>query len=112
MFVIKLPGKRGMGPSGWTIQAKLQIYMWLGLVKHKKNFVNGLTKGYEVSHEIRNAERPHALPPSVIHYVEKHVCKYVRLELFTVVTMKNAIFWDVMPCGSISSQLASVASYC
>ncbi|XP_069701783.1 otoferlin-like [Periplaneta americana] len=69
---LKLPGKRGMGPSGWTIQAKLQIYMWLGLLKHKKNFVNGLPKGYELSHEIRNAERPRALPPSVIHYVEKH----------------------------------------
>jgi hypothetical protein len=69
---LKLPGKRGMGPSGWTIQVKLQIYVWLGLIKHKKNFVNGLPKGYEVSHEIRNAERPHALPPSVIHYTEKH----------------------------------------
>jgi hypothetical protein len=78
VFVIQLPGKRGMGPSGWTIQAKLQIYMWLGLVKHKKNFVNGLPKGYELSHEIRNAERPHALPPSVIHYTEKHVRKLMQ----------------------------------
>jgi hypothetical protein len=25
---------------------------------------------------------------------------YVRFEVFTAVTMKNAIFWDVMPCGS------------
>jgi hypothetical protein len=24
----------------------------------------------------------------------------VRFEVFTTVTMKNAIFWDVMPCGS------------
>ncbi|RZF48118.1 hypothetical protein LSTR_LSTR002184, partial [Laodelphax striatellus] len=69
---LKLPGKKGMGPSGWAIQAKLQAYMWLGLVKHKKNFVNGLTKGYEISHEIRNAERPRALPPSMIHYKEKY----------------------------------------
>ncbi|XP_054274223.1 otoferlin-like [Macrosteles quadrilineatus] len=68
---LKLPGKKGVGPSGWAIQCKLQIYMWLGLVKHKKNFVNGLTKGYEVSHEIRNAERPRAMPPSVIHYTSK-----------------------------------------
>jgi hypothetical protein len=29
------------------------------------------------------------------------------------VTMKNAVFWDVMPCGScISLQRVSVASYC
>jgi hypothetical protein len=24
----------------------------------------------------------------------------LRFEVFMVVTMKNAIFWDVMPCGS------------
>jgi hypothetical protein len=29
------------------------------------------------------------------------------------VTMKNAVFWDVTPCGSCtSSQRASVACYC
>ncbi|KAG8297656.1 hypothetical protein J6590_031697 [Homalodisca vitripennis] len=71
ILLFMLPGKKGLGPSGWAIQCKLQIYMWLGLIKHKKNFVNGLTKGYEVSHEIRNAERPRAMPPSVIHYTSK-----------------------------------------
>jgi hypothetical protein len=25
---------------------------------------------------------------------------YVRFEVFTVVTMKNGVFWDVTPCGS------------
>ncbi|KAJ1523524.1 hypothetical protein ONE63_001375 [Megalurothrips usitatus] len=70
---LKLPGKRGLGPSGWAIQAKLQVYMWLGTLKHKKNFVDGLTKGYELSNEIRNADRPRAMPPSVIHYVDKRV---------------------------------------
>jgi hypothetical protein len=25
---------------------------------------------------------------------------YVRFEVFTAVTMKNGVFWDVMPCGS------------
>jgi hypothetical protein len=38
---------------------------------------------------------------------------FVRFEVFTVVTMKNGVFWDVTPCGSckncgISSQRASV----
>jgi hypothetical protein len=37
---------------------------------------------------------------------------YVRFEVFTAVTMKNGVFWDVTPCGScISSQRASVDSY-
>jgi hypothetical protein len=25
---------------------------------------------------------------------------YVRFEVLTAVTMKNVVFWDVMPCGS------------
>jgi hypothetical protein len=42
---------------------------------------------------------------------------YVRSEVFTAVTMKNGVFWDVTPRGScknslgISSQFVSVASY-
>jgi hypothetical protein len=39
---------------------------------------------------------------------------YVRFQVFTTVTVKNAVFLDVTPCGSlrsdVSSQLASVAS--
>jgi hypothetical protein len=26
---------------------------------------------------------------------------YVRFEGFTAVTMKNGVFWDVKPCGSV-----------
>lgn len=72
-MIFQLPGKKGLGSSGWAIQAKLEIYMWLGFIKHKKNFVNGLTKGYEISHEIKNADRPRSLPPSIIHYTQKSV---------------------------------------
>jgi hypothetical protein len=28
----------------------------------------------------------------------------VRFEVFMVVTMRNAIFWDVAPCGSYENQ--------
>ncbi|EZA59254.1 Otoferlin, partial [Ooceraea biroi] len=69
---LKLPGKKKFGPSGWAIQTKLQIYMWLGILKHKKYFIQGLPKGYEISHELKNVDRPRALPPIVIHYVQKH----------------------------------------
>jgi hypothetical protein len=30
--------------------------------------------------------------------------KYVRFKVVTAVTMKNAVFWDVMPCGSFKNQ--------
>ncbi|XP_060519219.1 otoferlin-like isoform X2 [Cylas formicarius] len=74
---LKLPGKRGTGPSGWSIPAKLNVYLWLGMLKHKKHFVSGIPKGYEMSQEIRNVERPRALPPSVVHYVEKHMRAHI-----------------------------------
>jgi hypothetical protein len=46
---------------------------------------------------------------SVVHYRQNIlICTesfsvwklYVRFEVFTAVTMKNAVFWNVMPCGS------------
>jgi hypothetical protein len=29
---------------------------------------------------------------------------YVRFEVFTAVTMKNGVFWDVVPCGSCKNR--------
>jgi hypothetical protein len=29
---------------------------------------------------------------------------YVRFEVFTAVTMKNGVFWDVIPCGSCKNR--------
>ncbi|XP_055370842.1 otoferlin-like [Condylostylus longicornis] len=68
---LKLPGKQGHGPAGWVVQAKLSIFLWLGVVKDKGNFFNGLPIGYDLSQELRNADRPRALAPSNIHYLEK-----------------------------------------
>lgn len=69
----KLPGKQAVGPAGWQIRAKLILYVWLGIVKHKKFFFSGLPRGFELSQDLRNAERPRALAPTNIHYLEKHV---------------------------------------
>lgn len=69
----KLPGKQAAGPAGWKIRAKLTLYAWLGVVKHKKFFYSGLPRGFELSQDLRNAERPRALAPTNIHYLEKHV---------------------------------------
>ncbi|GLG95877.1 C2 domain containing protein [Gryllus bimaculatus] len=67
-----LPGRRGLGPGGWAVQAKVTIYTWLGLLKHKKHYVDGLPTGYVESHELRNADRQTALPPAHIRYCDKH----------------------------------------
>lgn len=48
LFRHKLPGKRGDGPKGWNIQAKLNILLWLGLHKHKKDFLKDAPKGFQM----------------------------------------------------------------
>uniref|UniRef100_A0A8C9XYB9 Otoferlin n=1 Tax=Sander lucioperca TaxID=283035 RepID=A0A8C9XYB9_SANLU len=50
---LKLPGKKGFGPAGWTVQAKLELYLWLGLNKQRKDFLSGLPNGFE---EIKSAK--------------------------------------------------------
>jgi hypothetical protein len=36
-----------------------------------------------------------------INYIK---VSHVRVEVFTAVTMKNGVFWDVMPCGSCKNR--------
>jgi hypothetical protein len=33
-----------------------------------------------------------------------HLSQVVRFEVFTAVTMKNGVFWDVTPCGSCKNR--------
>jgi hypothetical protein len=33
-----------------------------------------------------------------------HSNPYVRFEVFTAVTMKNGVFWDVTPCGTCKNR--------
>ncbi|KAM9053304.1 otoferlin isoform 4-T4 [Megaptera novaeangliae] len=67
---LKLPGKRGFGSAGWTVQAKLELYLWLGLSKQRKDFLCGLPCGFE---EVRAAQDPglHAFPPISLLYTKK-----------------------------------------
>ncbi|KFB41978.1 AGAP000389-PA-like protein [Anopheles sinensis] len=70
---LKLPGKQADGPAGWHVRAKLSLYLWLGTLKHKKFFYSGLPRGYEMLHELKNAEKSNVPAPTTIHYVEKYV---------------------------------------
>jgi hypothetical protein len=40
---------------------------------------------------------------TVLQLFVLNICKIVGFEVFTVVTMNNAIFWDMAPCGSCQS---------
>uniref|UniRef100_A0A452RP75 Otoferlin n=1 Tax=Ursus americanus TaxID=9643 RepID=A0A452RP75_URSAM len=67
---LKLPGKRGFGSAGWTVQAKLELYLWLGLSKHRKDFLCGLPCGFE---EVKAAQGLglHSFPPISLVYTKK-----------------------------------------
>ncbi|XP_004627489.1 otoferlin isoform X3 [Octodon degus] len=67
---LKLPGKRGFGSAGWTVQAKLELYLWLGLSKQRKDFLCGLPCGFE---EVKAAQNLglHSFPPISLVYTKK-----------------------------------------
>ncbi|XP_054422301.1 otoferlin isoform X3 [Pteronotus mesoamericanus] len=67
---LKLPGKRGFGSMGWTVQAKLELYLWLGLSKQRKDFLCGLPCGFE---EVKAAQGLglHSFPPISLVYTKK-----------------------------------------
>uniref|UniRef100_A0A182N8H2 C2 domain-containing protein n=1 Tax=Anopheles dirus TaxID=7168 RepID=A0A182N8H2_9DIPT len=69
---LKLPGRQAEGPAGWHVRAKLSLYLWLGTLKHKRFFYAGLPKGYELLHELKNAEKVNVPAPTTVHYVERH----------------------------------------
>jgi hypothetical protein len=57
--------------------------------------------------------RENAQPESLGYYALKSISQgltmdnenyYVRFEVFTAVTMKNCVFWDVRPCGSCKNR--------
>lgn len=69
----QLPGKKSSGPTGWVIQAKVQIYLWLGVKKYKQYFLKKLPKGFEESHEVKHAMESGSTPPNVIKYNGLHL---------------------------------------
>ncbi|XP_059059908.1 otoferlin-like [Achroia grisella] len=69
---LKWPGKKALTPSGWTIPAKINVYIWLGLTQDKKHYIDGLPQGYELSNELRNADKIRYNAPHTIYYTEKH----------------------------------------
>ncbi|XP_054474149.1 otoferlin [Anoplopoma fimbria] len=70
---LKLPGKKGFGPAGWTVQAQLELYLWLGLNKQRKDFLNGLPNGFEEIKSAKMGPGLHSVPPVSLVYNMKQV---------------------------------------
>lgn len=66
----QLPGKRGFGSAGWTVQAKLELYLWLGLSKQRRDFLSGLPCGFE---EVKATQGLglHSFPPISLVYTSE-----------------------------------------
>lgn len=71
----QLPGKKGFGPAGWTVQAKLELYLWLGLNKQRKDFLNGLPNGFEEVKTAKMGPSIHSTPPISLIYNSKCALK-------------------------------------
>uniref|UniRef100_A0A8C6MM89 Otoferlin n=1 Tax=Nothobranchius furzeri TaxID=105023 RepID=A0A8C6MM89_NOTFU len=50
---LRIPGKKGFGPAGWTVQSKIEIYLWLGLNRQRKDYLSGLPNGFEENKSAR-----------------------------------------------------------
>ncbi|CAN9507842.1 unnamed protein product [Ophioblennius macclurei] len=70
---LKLPGKKGFGPAGWTVQAKLELYLWLGLNKQRKDFLSGLPNGFEEIKAAKTGPGLQSVPPVSLVYNMKQV---------------------------------------
>ncbi|XP_074941861.1 fer-1-like protein 6 [Phalacrocorax aristotelis] len=57
---LKLPGKR---PLGWTVQAKVDIYLWLGPASFAHSIMENLPVGYETK-ILSNTSSGHTMVPS------------------------------------------------
>ncbi|XP_050974497.1 fer-1-like protein 6 [Labeo rohita] len=65
---LKPPVKRG---PGWTVQAKLDVYLWLGTSRDSSHMLENLPSGFEPEHISSEDRTGH--PPAYILYTEKHL---------------------------------------
>lgn len=75
-------------PSGWSIPAKISVYLWLGILQDKPHYIDGLPEGYEVSSELRNADKLRSNAPATIFYAEKHVSVTKTLQMLVKIKVE------------------------
>ncbi|KAG7460806.1 hypothetical protein MATL_G00202750 [Megalops atlanticus] len=68
---LKLPGKKGFGPAGWTVQAKMEVYLWLGLNKQRKDFLSGLPNGFEENKAVKGPGLQSVPPISLVYNMKQ-----------------------------------------
>uniref|UniRef100_A0A3Q3G455 Otoferlin n=1 Tax=Kryptolebias marmoratus TaxID=37003 RepID=A0A3Q3G455_KRYMA len=69
---LRIPGKKGFGPAGWTVQSKIEIYLWLGLNRQRKDYLSGLPNGFEENKLSKGPGLP-CSPPISLTYMVKQI---------------------------------------
>ncbi|CAJ0968449.1 unnamed protein product [Ranitomeya imitator] len=65
----KLPGKRGLG---WNVQAKVDVFLWLGSSKYSQAIFENLPSGYEIEHPPASSGQHGPPPPGNLVYQSKN----------------------------------------
>uniref|UniRef100_A0A4X2KXZ5 C2 domain-containing protein n=1 Tax=Vombatus ursinus TaxID=29139 RepID=A0A4X2KXZ5_VOMUR len=65
---LKLPGRR---LTGWTVQGKVDVYLWLGSVKYSNAILDNLPIGYEA--ETLTKASGTSYPPASLTYQAQHI---------------------------------------
>ncbi|XP_066434907.1 fer-1-like protein 6 isoform X2 [Eleutherodactylus coqui] len=66
----KLPGKRA---PGWSVQAKVDVFLWLGSSKYSHAIFENLPTGYEIEHPQGSSGHHGPPPPGNLVYKTKHL---------------------------------------
>uniref|UniRef100_A0A9J8CEH0 Otoferlin b n=1 Tax=Cyprinus carpio carpio TaxID=630221 RepID=A0A9J8CEH0_CYPCA len=64
--------KKSFGPAGWTVQAKTELYLWLGLNRQRKDYLSGLPNGFEENKAVKGPGI-HSSPPISLMYTMKQI---------------------------------------
>lgn len=94
--ILKIPGKKGFGPAGWTVQSKIEIYLWLGLNRQRKDYLNGLPNGFEENKLSKGPGMPTS-PPISLTYMSKTINQF-NIPLVNLFTVSNKDFPSKIRC--------------
>uniref|UniRef100_A0A672RLR5 Otoferlin n=1 Tax=Sinocyclocheilus grahami TaxID=75366 RepID=A0A672RLR5_SINGR len=64
--------KKSFGPAGWTVQAKTELYLWLGLNRQRKDYLSGLPNGFEENKAVKGPGIQ-STPPISLMYTMKQI---------------------------------------
>uniref|UniRef100_A0AAQ5XDI0 Otoferlin n=1 Tax=Amphiprion ocellaris TaxID=80972 RepID=A0AAQ5XDI0_AMPOC len=65
--------RKGFGPAGWTVQSKIEIYLWLGLNKQRKDYLSGLPNGFEENRLSKGPGLPMSPPISLTYMMTEQL---------------------------------------